>query len=135
VPIALSDQSDDHAKLYVSTCRTNSGLSTLVPDAARIAAGSVSHEHTVDVRVETFDRWLAASRLDRVDVVKIDTEGCEDLVVDGMAGSLDAGRIGSVICETQAGTRAYRALARAGYRPQPLEAIGTDLTNFMFSRA
>jgi FkbM family methyltransferase len=131
---ALSNRARDRVTLYVSECRTNSGLSTLVPDAERFAVGSVSHENTVEVRVDTFDRWLSASGLERVDVVKIDTEGCEDLVVEGMAASLQGGRVGSVICETRADSGAYRTLRAAGYLPQPLEAVGEILTNFVFTR-
>jgi len=132
---ALSNQAGDRVALYVSQCAGNSGLSTLVPSAERVALGGVSLDHTVDVGVDTFDRWLAASRLARVDVVKIDTEGCEDLVVEGMAESLRGGRVGSVICETHAGTRAHRMLCAAGYLPQPLEAVGDALTNFVYVRA
>ena len=130
---ALSDRPDDRATLYVSRWSGNSGVSTLFPDQSRIALGAVSRDHTVAVRTDTFDRWFAASGLDRVDLVKIDTEGCEDLVVDGMAAALGAGRVRSVVCETHAGSRAHRTLCAAGYVPQPLDPAG-PLTNIAYAR-
>jgi FkbM family methyltransferase len=134
LPQALSNQPEDGATLYISRYGPNSGLSTLVPDEDRLAAGLVSPEHTVEVRVETFDRWLATSGLDRVDVMKIDTEGGEDFVVGGMTRSLREKRIGSVICETHPESRAHDALCAAGYRPRPLETVGDELINFVYAR-
>jgi len=134
-PQALSNRADGRVRLYVSQCDGNSGLSTLVPDAERFAAGSISTEHTVDVPADTFDHWLAGSALERVDVVKIDTEGAEDFVVEGMAASLEDGRIGCVICETHAESRAHKTLAAAGYRPRVLEKVGDVLSNFAYVRS
>lgn len=133
LPQALSDRADDRATLYVSQWSENSGVSTLVPDASRIAVGAVSPDHTVAVRADTFDRWFAASGLDHVDLVKIDTEGCEDRVVDGMAAALQAGQVRSVICETHGETRAHRTLCAAGYVPQALDPTG-ELTNIAYAR-
>jgi FkbM family methyltransferase len=131
---AVTDKPDDRATLFVSRWSGNSGVSTLVPDAPRVAVGAVSPDHTVAVRTETFDRWFERSGFDRVDLVKIDTEGCEDLVVAGMAAALGSGRVGAVICETHPETRAHRVLCAAGYMPQPLDVSG-PLTNFVYARA
>jgi FkbM family methyltransferase len=121
---ALSNRPDDRATLFVSQCPTNSGLSTLIPEAARVVTGAISPQHTVEVRTETFDRWFEASGLDRVDVVKIDTEGYEDHVIDGMAASLHSHRVGTIICETHCETDGHRTLCAAGYVPHLLEAAG-----------
>ena len=130
---ALSDTADERATLFVSLCRSNSGLSTLVPDEPRIAAGDVSVDRTVAVRADTFDHWFEASGLDHVDLVKIDTEGCEDRVVDGMSASLRAGRIRCLVCETHWKTRAHLALCAAGYVPQALDPAG-EPTNIAYAR-
>lgn len=130
---ALSDRRDDRATLYVSQWRANSGVSTLVPDASRIAAGAISPHLTVSVPTDTFDGWFEASGLDRVDLVKIDTEGCEDRIVDGMSAALGGGHVCRLICETHQRSRAHRTLCAAGYVPQVLDSAG-ELTNIAYAR-
>lgn len=128
---ALSDAPAEAARLYVSRDALNSGLSSLTPDAALLATGGLSETATVPVPVETFDRWLAASRLPRVDLVKIDVEGAEASVVAGMAQSLRAGRVRTLIVETIWGGAAHALLVGAGYQARRLDPIGT-LTNILY---
>jgi len=127
---ALSNRRDV-AQLFVSGVGNNSGLSTLVPDPTRLSAGDVWHEGTVRVETDTFDRWLADSAVDRVDVVKIDVEGGEDLIVEGMSGALAARRIAAVVCETHAGSRAHQWLSATATQIEPLD-VGGALTNFAY---
>jgi len=124
----------DVAQLYVSGVGNNSGLSTLVPDHTRLQAGDVWRESPVRVETDTFDRWLADQAVDCVDVVKIDVEGGEDLIVDGMTGALAAGRIAAVVCETHAGSRAHQILSAAASQIEPLD-VGGALTNFAYLRS
>ena len=119
------------AQLFVSGVGNNSGLSTLVPDAARLSAGDIWREGTVRVETDTFDRWLADSAVDRVDVVKIDVEGGEDLIVEGMSGALASRRIAAVVCETHAGSRAHQMLSAPASHVEPLD-VGGPLTNFAY---
>src|SRR5205807_3862003 len=91
---ALWDERGER-RLFVSQWSGNSGVSTLLPDASLIAQGGVSREQTIPVRTETFDRWLATSGTERVDLVKIDTENSEAHVVRGMSGALHARRVGA----------------------------------------
>ncbi|MET0555460.1 MAG: FkbM family methyltransferase [Vicinamibacteria bacterium] len=56
----------------------------------------------VPVEVVTLDAYLAATGVERVDLVKIDVEGYERHVLAGMAGALAAGRIGRVLFEFNA---------------------------------
>jgi FkbM family methyltransferase len=127
---ALSNRRDS-AQLFVSGVGSNSGLSTLVPDATRLSAGDVWREGTVRVETDAFDRWLADSAVDRVDVVKIDVEGGEDLIVEGMSGALASRRIGAVVCETHAGSRSHQLLSAAASHIEPLD-VGGALTNFAY---
>ena len=129
---ALSDATSEGARLFVSQCSGNSGLSSLAPAASTIAAGGLSPERTIPVRTETFDRWLATSGVGRVDLVKIDTEGSEAQVVRGMSAALQAGRVGAVVCETRWDSEAHRLLCGSGLVPQPLETIG-PLTNIAYA--
>jgi FkbM family methyltransferase len=120
---ALWDKTGEH-RLFVSQWKGNSGVSTLMPDASLIAQGGVSPEQTICVRTETFDRWLATTGIERVDLVKIDTERSEAEVVRGMAGALRARRVGAVVCETGWDSEAHRLLCEAGLVPRALETNG-----------
>jgi FkbM family methyltransferase len=130
---ALSDGPDAAARLFVSQCATNSGLSSLTPAASLVAVGSLSPEHTIAVRTETFDGWFATSGLSRVDVVKIDTEGAEALVVRGMSAALRSCQVGAVICETAWDSPAHGLLCGSGLVPQRLETVGSP-TNIAYTR-
>ena len=122
---ALSDTVGEGARLFVSQCPDNSGLSSLTPGAESIAAGSLSEASTIRVRTDTFDRWLASGSVERVDLVKIDTEGAEAHVVRGMSHALREKRIGAVVCETQWGSEAHELLCASGLVPAVLETAGT----------
>jgi len=120
-------------RLFVSQWGENSGVSTLTPGASTIAAGGLAPECTITVRTETFDDWLAGSGVERVDLVKIDTEGSETEVVRGMSGALRARRVGAIVCETEWESDAHRLLCESGFIPQPLETSG-PLTNIGYAR-
>ena len=106
----------------------------MAPSRSTIDLGWLSPAHTVSVRVDTFDRWLAASGAERVDLVKIDTEGAEALVVRGMSEALRDRRVGAVVCETRWDSDAHRRLCGFGLVPQSLETIGA-LTNIAYARS
>ena len=122
---ALSDTAGEGARLFVSQCPDNSGLSSLTPGAESIAAGSLSEASTIRVRTDTFDRWLASGSVERVDLVKIDTEGAEAHVVRGMSRALREKRIGAVVCETQWDSEAHRLLCASGLVSSVLDSAGT----------
>jgi FkbM family methyltransferase len=130
---ALSDTAGDGRRLFVSQSAGNSGLSSLTPAEESIAAGSLSADRTIPVRTDTFDRWLAASGVERVDLVKIDTEGAEAQVVRGMSRALQEQRVGGVVCETQWGSEAHVRLCASGLVPELLETNGT-LANIAYAQ-
>jgi FkbM family methyltransferase len=129
---ALSDTAADAARFFVSQAAGNSGLSSLMPAASMFGSGGLSPDCTIHVSTGTFDRWLAASGADHVDLVKIDTEGAEAHVVRGMEHALQSGRIGAVVCETEWGSEAHQRLCRSGLVPERLDAIG-PLTNIAYA--
>ena len=130
---ALSDSSQEGTRFFVSQWSGNSGLSSMMPAASTIAVGGLSPDRTIPVRTDTFDRWLAASGAERVDLVKIDTEGAEALVVRGMSEALRDRRVGAVVCETRWDSDAHRRLCGFGLVPQSLETIGA-LTNIAYAQ-
>ena len=119
---------------FVSQWSENNGISTLTPDATVIADGGLSRDRTISVRTETFDRWLAASGVERVHLVKIDAEGAEAHVVRGMSGALHARRIDAIVCETCWDSEAHRLLCERGFMPRALETNG-PLTNIAYERS
>jgi FkbM family methyltransferase len=121
--VALWDTPGE-GQLFVSQCEGNSGLSSLVPSESAIAAGGLSAEKTVAVRTESFDRWLSAAEIDRVDLVKIDAEGAELQIVRGMVAALRKRRVRALVCETEWNSEAHRLLCESGFVPRELETTG-----------
>jgi FkbM family methyltransferase len=70
--------------------------SVLSSFVAREGSVGMKAERVVEVPVVTLDRWLDAQGVDRVDFLKIDTEGFEMPILRGARGSLGSGRIGCV---------------------------------------
>ncbi len=133
IAVALADVPNDDGRLLVSRLEGNSGVSSLAPTQSTLDRGWLSQDHAVSVRIDTFDRWFRASGLDRVDLVKIDVEGAENLVAAGMAETLSSGRIGAIVCETVWDSAAHRAFCHAGFVPRLLESADS-LDNVLYSR-
>ena len=133
VQTALGDLYQENAPLFVSIEPGNSGLSSLVATPTYIRNGWLSHDRTVSVQVDTFDRWFQSSSLPRIDLVKIDVEGVEDRVAAGMAATLASGRVGALICETVWGGSTHATLCAAGFVPTKLEDFG-HLCNILYVR-
>jgi len=135
---ALADTAQVSAALYVSQVASNSGLSSLTPNADTLARGGLSASATVPVTVETFDRWLAASGILAtrvvIDLVKIDVEGAEERVITGMRETLRRGIIRALIVETPWESATHRAIVAAGYDATALDQGDGGLTNVLFSR-
>jgi hypothetical protein len=112
---------------------SNSGLSSLTPSADTLASGGLSASHSIDVPVDTFDRWFAATALPRVDLVKVDVEGAEARVAAGMQTALAQGAIDRLIVETTWGSAAHAMICAAGFEPQPLDRVGR-LSNILYVR-
>jgi FkbM family methyltransferase len=131
LPLALAE-SPGEARLYLSQEDSNTGLSSLAPGAEALALGSLSEADTIIVQLNTFDRWLASSGLDHVDLVKIDVEGSESRVLAGMSASLAAGMVDAIVCETEWDGPFHRTLCAAGFSANRLDSVGT-LTNIIFT--
>src|SRR5439155_11187672 len=97
--VALSNAIGE-AALFVSQCEGNSGLSSLEAAEEHVRAGLLSPDRTVSVSTETFDSWYQRVQPGPIAVVKIDVEGAEARVFDGMTATLGGGVIASIVCET-----------------------------------
>ncbi|HWC12710.1 MAG TPA: FkbM family methyltransferase [Acidimicrobiales bacterium] len=142
--VALADRSGSAEFFYVpDSIPSSSSLSRPFMESIvakdRLAVAEVS--------VTTGDQFVAAHDIEKVDLVKIDTEATEDAVLEGMVDTLE--RDGpSVICEIlpDAPAKAIEDLLRSlGYRfalitgsgPRPCEHVTPHPTwrNFLFRRS
>ena len=78
-------------------------------------------EHTQRVRAVTLDDFVAERAIDRLDFIKVDTEGAEISVLTGAANTIRKFRPGMFIEVNP------EALARYGRRPEELWAMIRDL--------
>ena len=89
---ALSDQAGEMA-LYDFAGHDGSTQASLDREAVRLFSPSVV-EHRVTCT--TLDAFVAAHGIDRIDLLKIDTEGFDLAVLKGAGATLAAGRIGTI---------------------------------------
>jgi FkbM family methyltransferase len=129
---ALSDRNADRVKLFIPE---HDGFATLAPEQTH-ASSYLARAAAIDVTTRTFDDWLASSSIETVSLMKIDVEGAEMAVLDGMRGALASGRVRRLILETAADSAAHRLLVAQGFRPARLESVGpVDNVAYTFSGA
>jgi FkbM family methyltransferase len=117
---ALSDRNADSVPLFVPQ---HHGCATLRPDLTH-EVGALAGAPAVEVRTTTFDDWVSATALESVALMKIDVEGAELQVLDGMRRSLTTGRVRRVILETSWDSPAHRQLVELGFTPERIESVG-----------
>ncbi len=133
------------AKIQVTRDR-NIGWNTLVPGFMEADAARAAHS----VRVRRLDKYLAAAGVDQVALVKLDAEGYELPVLEGLSGLLDSDSRPLILCEVAPAAYSYlgrtvpqlfELMAGYGYRATRVDgvAIGaSDLhatTNVVFRPA
>jgi FkbM family methyltransferase len=110
-------------------------LSTLDP-ARSPARDNFSFDRSIEVRQLTLDDWLA-ERLHlapRIRAIKIDVEGTEADVVNGMRRTLAACPRAAILCETAPGSVADRLLRADGYAASMLDARDGSFGNYLYER-
>jgi FkbM family methyltransferase len=131
---ALSNESAPAARLFTTA---DSVLSSLDPALAPLAK-TYPLLTSVEVPVSTLDDWLDAAGppwADRsIDLVKIDVEGVEERVLQGMTRTLARNPSLALVCETAAGSPADQLLQSAGFSVRPLDAWGRDFGNYLYTR-
>lgn len=119
--LALSDRSQNEAEFFVSSCATNSGLSSLVLSESALTRGELSSHNKIVVETRTFDDWVKTKRPARLDLMKIDVEGAEEKVLRGMLTTLASTPPARIICETTWDSPAHLLLQSHGYSAVPIE--------------
>ncbi len=131
--VALAESDDPARPFYLSQNPANSGLSSLMPSDAHLSVGRMGDP--VTVRATTFDTFAAEHRIDRLDGVKIDVEGAEELVVRGMTESLARLRPRFLVVETATNSPAASRLRALGYHSRELEPVSNEgFGNVAFER-
>ena len=110
-------------------------LSTIDP-ARSPARDQFSFDRSIEVRQLTLDAWLAERQdlVPRIRAIKIDVEGTEADVVEGMQGTLAACPRAAILCETDAGSAADRFLRAAGYTASLLDVRRQAFGNYLYER-
>jgi FkbM family methyltransferase len=96
--LALADRTGDVTLYEYGNVGDGSLMNSLVPDARF----SVQFAHSASRRIvecSTIDEFCALNGIDRIDVLKIDAEGCDFLVLKGAARMLRERRIEFVYTE------------------------------------
>jgi len=133
-PLALSDQAGT-AEFFPSVSAVNDGLSSLLVSPAALEHGVIRPDHSIRVATDTFDAFAQRLGLGRVDLVKIDVEGAEEMVVRGMDQTLAQTPPRRIVCETVPDGEAMRLLRAAGYTARPLDVTDTGVGNYLFTAA
>ena len=122
-PLALSDTGGS-LTFFVSTCLTNSGLSSSVPEESAFERGALDSNRTIQVSATTFDEWSRTRDVGRIDLMKIDVEGAEPSVLRGMDETLSKAPPNGIICEVRPGLEGGEIgdlLSRHGYSARVLD--------------
>jgi len=85
---------DGICRIYL---REDSQWNSLVPAINKFLENQ--RGEAVDVRVTTIDNFMANHAIDKIDLLKIDTEGYEMEVLKGASGALERGVVRSVLLE------------------------------------
>lgn len=132
--IALSNEDGGTLKLFLSQDSYNSGLSSILPLEDKVQGGQLNLSRFVQAPRRSFDAWAAGADLRRIDLMKIDVEGAEELVLDGMVRTLKDNPPGAIIIETTANGPAFLRLVAAGYAARYLDTVGNGWNNYVFER-
>lgn len=93
LPYAVSEKAGRAQLTEPRHFAANSGIATLEGPAVQDRLHNSIH----DVETISFDEW--STHLGSIRLIKIDVEGHEDSVLEGMTHSLDAGRVDYIILE------------------------------------
>jgi hypothetical protein len=111
-------------------------LSTTDPSRSP-ARNHFTFERSIDVRQVALDDWLAGrpDLTPRIRAIKIDVEGTEADVLDGMRGTLAACPRAAILCETALGSAADRFLRAEGYTASALDVRRDTFGNYLYERS
>jgi len=129
LPIAMSN-SNGYADLHISAF---SGTHTL--DLEHGTRLNVKFIGRTRVRVMSLDTLIKNLKIDKVDIIKIDVEGHEDKVLQGMKEILERGLPRVIVVETDRNSPIVNELEKHKYSLlKELDSWGGDRVNYAFIR-
>jgi FkbM family methyltransferase len=132
--LALSDRESESANLYVSQELRNSGLSSLNLWESHRNAGWLADNKVIKIQTSRFDTWMKSVSLTRIDMMKIDVEGAELEMINGMEETLRNLRPRCIICETHLDNPVVSYLQSLNYDATPLELdSNNNFGNILFT--
>jgi FkbM family methyltransferase len=131
VGAALADVRDGALDLFVPERDEESGIASLHRTPLLEGKGATA----MRVPSQRLDDWLEGSSLPRINVMKIDVEGAEARVLEGMRRTLLSRRPPHIVCETRWDSPAHRLLLAAGYKPAMLDRFdsGEGVANVLYT--
>lgn len=131
--VALSGADSERVDFFISLAEANTGLSTLTPYEGHLASGALSLTHKISVPARTLDSWRREAGVARIDVLKIDVEGAEEMVLDGMPDTLRDAPPRYIICETHLDGPVSERLRAHGYRASALDTTPAGWGNVLYT--
>lgn len=126
--LALSDR-DGRAIMHSYTNAAINSLSPVTARADRLMDGAIIPTPEVDVELRTLKSFCDAEGIDRVDILKLDTQGHENAIINGSLELLGSGKVRYVLAELIFAPL-YARQAKAGEVIASLEGCGFKIFDF-----
>jgi FkbM family methyltransferase len=126
-PVALSDRSGV-AQMHQAH---HNALASLVPDQSPVRH-LVAFGAPFEVPTVRFDEWRAQHAPGAIRLMKIDVEGAELMVLNGMPETVRSG-VDALVLETAPGSAADRLLREAGYAVTTLDTYADGPENRLYT--
>lgn len=126
--LALSDR-DGRAIMHSYTNAAINSLSPVAAQADRLMDGAIVPTPEVDVELRTLKSFCDAESIDRVDILKLDTQGHENAIIAGSVEWLGSGKVRYILAELIFAPL-YARQAKAGEVIALLEGCGFKIFDF-----
>lgn len=126
--LALSDR-DGRAIMHSYTNAAINSLSPIAARADRLMDGAVVPTPDVDVELRTLKSFCDAENIARVDILKLDTQGHENAIINGSLEWLGSGKVRYILAELIFAPL-YARQAKAGEVVALLEGCGFKIFDF-----
>ncbi len=132
IEAAVSAEGNGQVQFFVGQ-DDEDAYSSICPSDFAVRQGWVSADRTVMVPTCSLDDWLASHGRPPVRLLKIDVEGAEEFVLNGMTTTLAQSPPDYIVCETTWGEATHRTIVAQGYVPEKM-CGDQDYGNILYVR-